>query len=301
MSGPASSEPGAASSEPGAASGKPAAFSEAAAFNEIVRLVRIDSTNRYARDAAETGARHGLVILADAQTAGRGRLGRSWTAPPGSALLCSVLFRTRLAPSRLHLLPSLVALAALDAVDELIGYGAAIKWPNDLVAGPRKLAGILAEVVPSPLPTAVTAPAAGQPAAEPERAVVVGLGLNVEWPPGWPPEGESHELDLLAKRATTLAALAGRSVDREVVTESFLGALRRRYGAFDAGGERDGGDELLRAYRRRCATIGRDVRVLLSDGEVTGAAVDVTEDGRLLVVADGELRAFDAGDVVHVR
>jgi BirA family biotin operon repressor/biotin-[acetyl-CoA-carboxylase] ligase len=258
--------------------------SPAASFSEIVHLTRIDSTNRYARDAAETGAPHGLVVLADEQTAGRGRLDRRWTAPPRSALLCSVLFRTALAPAELHLLPSLVALAGLDAVDEIIGYGASIKWPNDLVAGRRKLAGILAEVVP------------GRPARD-ERAVVVGIGLNVAWPPGWPAVGESLELDQLARRSVTLSALAGRTIEREAVTEAFLAALRRRYALLLAGG----GQEILHAYRRRCSTIGRDVRVLLSDGEVRGSVVDVTEDGRLLVVADGELRAFEAGDVVHLR
>lgn len=268
-------------------------------FADIVRLTRIDSTNRYARDAAETGAPHGLVVIADEQTAGRGRLGRSWTAPAGSALLCSLLFRTRLGMGRLHLLPSVVALAALDAVDELVGYGAAIKWPNDLVVGRRKLAGILAEIVPGP---PADGSSAGRPAddaasaAEPERAVVVGLGLNVGWPAGWP-GGDRPELEEMVRRSTTLSALAGREVDREAATQAFLAALRRRYASLVDGGE----EEALRAYRRRCSTIGRDVKVLLSDGEVSGAAVDVTEDGRLLVVADGELRAFEAGDVVHVR
>ncbi|HTX00941.1 MAG TPA: biotin--[acetyl-CoA-carboxylase] ligase [Acidimicrobiales bacterium] len=261
----------------------PAAPSPGGPFSEIVRLTRIDSTNRYARDAAETGAQHGLVVIADEQTAGRGRMDRRWSAPPGSSLLCSVLFRTRFELSRLHIVPSTVALAALDAVDEIVGYGAAIKWPNDLVAGRRKLAGILAEVVPGSSPG--------------ERALVVGLGLNVAWPEGWPPLGESTELDLLARRSTTLSAIAGHRVEREAVTQAFLGALRRRY----AGLLGDGEEEMMRTYRRRCSTIGRDVRVLLSDEEVRGAAVDVTEDGRLLVVADGQLRAFDAGDVVHVR
>ncbi len=288
----------------------PAGDDPTAEFGEIVRLSRIDSTNRYARDAAETGAPHGLVVLADEQTAGRGRLDRRWTAPPGSSLLCSLLFRTAVGPARLHLLPTVVALAALDAVDEVVGYGAAIKWPNDLVAGRRKLAGILAEVVTGAPPavrhggaSANSAASAGSGAAAAsagagsEIAVVVGIGLNVAWPPDWPPRGESDELDALARRSTTLAALAGRPVDREEVTQAFLTAVRRRHAALLELGD----EETLRAYRRRCSTIGRDVRVLLRDGEVSGAAVDVTEDGRLLVVADGELRAFEAGDVVHLR
>jgi len=258
-------------------SARPAA--DPAAFGEIVRLERIDSTNRYARDAAETGAPHGLVVLADEQTAGRGRRGRSWVSPPGGSLLCSVVFRPALAPDRLHLLPSLVALAALDAVDLAVGYGASLKWPNDLVAGRRKLAGVLSEVVGSPC-----------------EAVVVGIGLNVVWPPGWPGEDDPG-LARLARGATTLSALAGRPLELEQVTADFLTSLRSRYGALLADGE----EELMAAYRRRCSTLGRDVRILLADGEVRGAAVDVTEDGRLLVVADGELHTVDAGDVVHLR
>lgn len=259
-------------------------------FSEIVRFERIDSTNRYARDAAETGAAHGLVVIASEQTAGRGRMGRRWQAPAGSALLCSVLFRTALPAERFHLLPSVMALAALDAVDAVVGYGAAIKWPNDLLAGNRKLAGILAEVVPAPRTPGSPAPV------QSGTAVVAGLGLNVAWPPGWPPAGADRELELLARQATTLSALAGRTIDLEEVTAAFLAALRRRHAELGAAPE-----ETLRAYRRRCTTIGRSVRVMLADGEVRGDVVDVMEDGRLLLVADGKLRAFEAGDVVHVR
>ncbi len=252
---------------------------DAAAFDEIVRFERIDSTNRYARDAAETGGAHGLVVVAAEQTAGRGRLGRHWSAPAGSSLLCSVLFRPPLVADRLHLVPTLVALAALDAVDAVVGYGAALKWPNDLVAGSRKLAGVLAEVV------------------APTSAVIVGLGLNVAWPPGWPAPGQSEELDEIARRSTTLERLAGAPVEVAAVEEAFLMALRARYSAALTSGF----DRMLVDYRRRCSTIGREVRVVLGDGEVEGEAVDVTEGGRLLVLSDGELRSFDAGDVVHLR
>src|SRR4051812_27340870 len=108
------------------------------------------------------GAPEGLAAVADHQTAGRGRLGRAWVAPPGASLLLSVLFRPDLAPERLHLTTAAVALAAAEACEAVAGVLPVLKWPNDLLVGDRKLAGVLAE---SRLP-----------------AVVVGIGLNVNWP-----------------------------------------------------------------------------------------------------------------------
>ena len=117
----------------------------------------IDSTNRYLLECAAAGAGEGMVAVADEQTAGRGRLGRTWVAPPGSALLVSVLLRPQLAPERVHLLTLASALALIDA---LPGTDARLKWPNDVVVDDRKLAGILAE-------------------ANGRGAIVVGMGVNV--------------------------------------------------------------------------------------------------------------------------
>ena len=142
-------------------------------FTDIRRFESIDSTNRYLLEEARRGAPGGVVAVADHQSAGRGRLGRRWEAPPGSNLLMSVLLRPDLPAGQRQLACGVVALAAIDAVASVTGLGVGIKWPNDLL-GPdgRKLAGVLAEtdVVGSPAGSTLRAP------------IVVGIGVNVNWP-----------------------------------------------------------------------------------------------------------------------
>ena len=163
-------------------------------FADVRRFEEIDSTNRYLLDEARAGAAEGVVAVADHQTAGRGRLGRRWESDPGAALLCSVLLRPSLAPERLHLATAVVALAAAVACDRVAGVRPEVKWPNDLVLGDRKLAGVLAE---AELP-----------------ALVVGIGINVTAaPPG--------------------AACLGDGVDRDELLRVLLAELDRRYGRWD--------------------------------------------------------------------
>ncbi len=136
---------------------------EGTRFTDIRWFEAVDSTNRYLLECAASGAPEGVVAVADEQHAGRGRLGRSWIAPPGAALLVSVLLRPQLPIERTHLVTLAAALAALDALPDA---GAGVKWPNDVVVDDRKLAGILAE-------------------ADGSGAVVVGMGCNVrdDWFP----------------------------------------------------------------------------------------------------------------------
>jgi BirA family transcriptional regulator, biotin operon repressor / biotin---[acetyl-CoA-carboxylase] ligase len=130
-------------------------------FREVHWFETVDSTNRYLLQRAAGGAAEGLVAVADEQTAGRGRLGRTWVAPPASALLVSVLLRPALTAERTHLVTLAAGLAALDAIDRLAPRPAGLKWPNDVVVDDRKLAGILAE-------------------ADGAGAVVVGMGFNLQ-------------------------------------------------------------------------------------------------------------------------
>ncbi len=159
----------------------------------------MDSTNRWLLERAAEGGAEGMVAVADHQAAGRGRRGRRWEAPPGTALLVSVLLRPPLDPGRWHLVNSAVALAARQAVHAVAGFAPDLKWPNDLLVGERKLAGVLAE-------------AAG-------AALVVGVGCNVSWaPPG----------------AASVEEEAGRTIDRQALLESLLVALEGWYGRWDA-------------------------------------------------------------------
>jgi BirA family biotin operon repressor/biotin-[acetyl-CoA-carboxylase] ligase len=169
-------------------------------FGEIEVLDVTDSTNRVVAERAARGAPEGLVVAAERQTAGRGRLDRSWEAQPGTALLVSILLRpTDLPPPRWHLLTAAAGLAARQACVELGGFSPDLKWPNDLLVGDRKLAGILAETASS--------------------AVVVGMGCNVHAaPPG----------------AAWVDEAAGRRIDRSDLLGTWLHALDGHLGHWDA-------------------------------------------------------------------
>jgi BirA family biotin operon repressor/biotin-[acetyl-CoA-carboxylase] ligase len=232
-------------------------------FGELRWLVETDSTNRYALDEARSGAPDGLVVVADHQQAGRGRLGRTWSAPAGASLLVSVLLRPGLEPDERHVVVVAAAVAMADAVAATTGVRADLKWPNDLLVGERKLAGILAE-------------AAGD-------AVVVGIGVNLDWPE-IPAE--------LAGIATACNLEGGNPVAREELLAAFLSRYELRLADLDATREE---------YRTRLATLGRTVRVERAADTLVGTAVDVDAAGRLLVDVDGTIETISAGDVIHLR
>jgi BirA family transcriptional regulator, biotin operon repressor / biotin---[acetyl-CoA-carboxylase] ligase len=203
-------------------------------------------------------------VVADHQSAGRGRFDRRWEAPAGKSLLFSVLLRpsfSALPANRRHLVVAAVSLAVVDAARAVAAADLRLKWPNDIVAADRKVAGVLAE-------------------ATPQGAVVVGAGVNV----AWAPEGEG---------ATCLDRVAGRPTDRgELLVQSLL-ALDGLYGLWDV---------VSRRYREANATVGRDVTVVLGDDEapLSGKAVAIDEDGRLVVRdRSGRVVEVAAGDITH--
>ncbi len=239
-------------------------------WRELRVVAETGSTSADAAAAARSGAAEGLVIVAEHQSAGRGRLDRSWESPPRAGLTMSVLLRPAVPRERWGLLTLLVAVAAARAVRDRTGVAVELKWPNDLVVNDRKLAGVLAEVVGD--------------------AAVVGLGLNVSTRPAELPPG-----------ATSLVVETGEAVDRQPV---LLAVLREVGAAYDEW-ESTGGpaEPMLRSYRQLSATLGRTVRATLSGGEtLTGRAVAVDGTGRLVVTPeDGPSRTLSTGDVVHLR
>jgi BirA family transcriptional regulator, biotin operon repressor / biotin---[acetyl-CoA-carboxylase] ligase len=237
-------------------------------FREVRWFASIDSTNRYLADEAAAGAAPGLVAVADEQTAGRGRLGRTWLAPPGASLLASALLDGRAPLEERHLALVAAALAAVDAVEASCGFRPRLKWPNDLVVADRKLAGILAEAT--------------------SGAVVVGMGLNVEWD-AFPPE--------LAATATACNR-EGRAVPRDVLLVAWLRELDRRLEALERGGP-----ETLRAdHVAASATLGRRVSIERAVDTLVGEAVALTGLGHLVVkTGDGGEHIVSAGDVIHLR
>lgn len=243
-------------------------------FGTVRVFDELGSTNTAVMEEALAGAREGLVVVADHQTAGRGRLGRTWSAEPGTALLVSVLLRPRLPVEEMAVVLMAAGLAACDGVEAAAGFRPGLKWPNDLVVGDRKLAGLLAEST-----------GGGEP------GVVLGLGVNVS-AGAYPAE--------LAGEATSCAERAGRPVDRGELLVALLAALESRYATALAP---DGRKETLDAYRADSATLGRRVRVDLTAGpSLEGEASGVAVDGRLVVVDDGGAEHLvHVGDVKHLR
>jgi BirA family biotin operon repressor/biotin-[acetyl-CoA-carboxylase] ligase len=233
-------------------------------FGPVQWFTAIDSTNRVLLEAGARGVPEGLVAVADEQTAGRGRLGRSWVAPPGASLLVSVLLRPRVETDRLALVTMAAGLAAVDAVRELAGIDAGLKWPNDVVVADRKLAGVLAEKVGA--------------------VVVVGMGLNVHWE-SFPEE--------LAETATACNLCSDAPVTREQLLVRWLTRLDERL---------DDLASVVDDARARSATVGRRVRVELPGETFAADAVALSEDGHLVVRHDdGTEQPISAADVVHLR
>lgn len=232
----------------------------------------ITSTNSWLMAQAAQGEAEGAVALADVQTAGKGRLGRTWQSPPGAGLLFSILFRPK-SPATAGQAMMVVATGVVAGIAEVTGLSPRLKWPNDVLLGGRKVAGLLAE--------ATTDPASGQ------TDVVVGVGLNVnlraeDFPP--PPAGGTP--------ATSLLAALGRPVDRVSLLRAILAATEIRYDAVLTGASP------LPIWRGLLETLGQRVRVVGGEAPVEGIAEDVGPDGSLLVrTAEGDLVTIAAGEV----
>ena len=247
-------------------------------YADLAVVERTGSTNADLITAAQQGAATGTVLVAEEQTAGRGRLDRSWQSQPGAALTFSVLLRPAGVPAAWRgWLPLLTGVAVAAALGTATGVDASLKWPNDVLATSEragKLAGILAEQ-------------AGD-------AIVVGIGLNVS---------AEHD-ELPSGQATSLWLEGAADISRAAILVAILRDLERWYLRWTDGP--DPGDAaasgLRAAYLRACSTIGQEVRVELPGGStVTGQASDVDSVGRLLVRAADGVHAVSAGDIVHVR
>lgn len=241
-------------------------------WQDISVVAETGSTNADLAVRAQEGVPEGAVLLAEVQRAGRGRLGRGWAAPPRSALTFSMLLRPGVPAAGWSWLPLLTGVAVVSALARGAAVDARLKWPNDVLIGTRKLAGILTERA--------------------DDAAVIGLGLNVT----------QTAAELPVDTATSLALEGAAEPDRTALLGDVLGETERWYAAWRAAAGDPDRSGLRAAYRRCCATLGRPVRVELpAGGRLAGDADDVDAAGRLVVrTADGE-RAVSAGEVVHVR
>lgn len=215
----------------------------------------------------------GTALLAEHQSAGRGRNGRSWSAPPRSQLALSVgVDASGVPPAAWGWLPLLTGVALVDAIRHTTGIAAGVKWPNDVLVGTGKLAGILAEV------------------AAPDPVIVVGLGLNVTLTPDEAPD----------PRATSLQMLGATARDRKQLAVAILRELSTRIRSWQQANGPDAA--LVEDYRRASSTLGSRVRAILpGDRDIIGTATHVDELGRLLIDTDTEVVTVSAGDITHLR
>ena len=243
-------------------------------WRDRVRVLdTVDSTNNLCKVLAHEGAPSGTVILADHQTGGRGRMGRSFFSPPGMGVYLSVILRPETAPQNLLHLTCAFAAAMCDSVERTCGLRPEIKWTNDLISGGRKLAGILTEL-------SIEAESGHV------QYAVLGIGVNCCQGPGdFPPE--------VADKAGSLAMALGKSIDRNRLAAEMIRSSEELSRTLLSRKAR-----WMENYRRGCVTIGKDVEVLRPDKMEKGVALDVDDNGGLMVrYADGREETVSSGEV----
>ena len=233
----------------------------------------IDSTNTQAKKLAAQGAPHGTILLADHQTGGRGRRGRSFHSPAGTGIYLSLILRPDCEPQKLMHLTCAAAVSMCDAVERSCGFRPGIKWTNDLVCGSRKLAGILTELGLSPGGTVEYA--------------IIGIGINCC-------QQETDFPDEIRSIAGSLRSVTGTEIHRERVTAAMLDALYRMDQELLTNRE-----EILNRYRCDCVTLGKEVSVIKADSVIRhGTALDIDSEGALIVrFSDGSTETVNSGEV----
>jgi BirA family biotin operon repressor/biotin-[acetyl-CoA-carboxylase] ligase len=242
---------------------------------KVLRFESLPSTNTELSRLASEGAEEGVSVVADEQTAGRGRLQRAWSSPKGAGLYFSILLRPKIAPNYWPLITMMAAVAVYDALGEACRLQADIKWPNDLLSGDRKICGILAEAIETDC----------------GRAVIVGIGINLTQD-AFPEE--------LAEVATSVAEATGRAAEREALLTALLRWLTHWYSLLN---ESAGPESIVNAWTNRSSyAFGRVVQVSNVDEVWQGTTCGLERDGALrLRIASDEIKLVRAGDVKSVR
>jgi len=243
--------------------------------HDVAHHAEVPSTMALARGRAQAGAPEGLVVVADRQTAGQGRRGRTWTTV-GSSLHATLLLRPKVPADHLSLLPLAAGVALVEAARKLLRLDLRLKWPNDVLYGGRKLGGVLVDAVYTGSNT--------------PDFVLVGLGVN----------GDARPSDFprdLQLSATSLSDAAGRHVCLPALLKLFLEAFEPRYEELRAG-EATRVWALAKGY---LSTLGKNVRVHTGDGVIQGQAIDLGPDGELLVRSEHGVHAVRSGDCEELR
>ena len=237
--------------------------------NQIIWYDTIGSTNDAAKALIKQGAPHGTVLIADRQTGGRGRMGRSFVSPAGMGVYMSVILRLQTPPDQLMHLTCAAAVAACNAIEKAVGLRPGIKWTNDLVSGGRKLAGILTELAIIP----------------DETAAIIGIGINCC-------QKEADFPEDIQSFAGSLSMATGDSVNRAKLAAAMIEAFS------EMAAQLDDRQEILDIYRRDCITVGKAVSVVKGDEIRHGTAIGIDDSGALLVeFSNKHTEAVNAGEV----
>ncbi len=241
--------------------------------NSILWFDCIDSTNDRAKEMALGGAPHGTVLIADRQTGGRGRMGRSFDSPAGGGVYMSVILRPDCKPEELMHLTCAAAVAVCNAVEEVLGFRPGIKWTNDLVFSKKKLGGILTELSIDPVSHAV-------------RYAIVGVGINCcQQPEDFPPE--------LQDIATSLSVVCQKEIDRNKLSAALISAFFQIFPSLLSRKS-----AVMKTYAKDCITIGQTVQVIRGEDRRQGEAVALDQDGGLIVAySDGSVETVQSGEV----
>src|SRR3990172_7777760 len=243
---------------------------------DLLFFDEVDSTNDIAMGSGAKGAAEGLVVLAEGQSHGKGRMGRTWVSPKYVNLYVSILLRPDISPPHAPVLTMMAALSTAQAITDVTGLETMIKWPNDILVDQKKVSGILTEMN-----------------AEQERInyVVIGIGINVNM------KREDFPVDLRVP-ATSLAECLGKRVDRMNLLLMLIRILEQDYDEL----KKDGIMSIFNRWRKGCDILNRRIKVSLPGEEITGVAEDLTPEGGLMVRLDcGEKRVIYAGDVSIIR
>lgn len=238
---------------------------------KIYHYKQVDSTNKEAKKLAIDGAAEGSIVISEEQTAGKGRLGRTWASPYGLGIWMSLILRPQITPVEVSKITLIAALAVSKTIQKVTGLKAEIKWPNDILINKKKVCGILTEM-----------------SAEMDKInyIILGIGLNVnteEFP------------EEIAHKATSLKIEGKKSYDRKELTQELLFEIENYYRLFT---KQETVDKLLEEYKACCVTLNKEVKIIRNGIEYIGKAVGLTENGELLVEKeDGELIHVFSGEV----
>lgn len=243
---------------------------------DIIFLDTVDSTNRIAMEIGDKGALHGTVVIADCQTKGRGRLGRTWVSPPGSNIYMSIILRPVLEPKNAPILTIMASVASANALRNVTGLPIGIKWPNDLMASDKKLGGILSET----------------------RSInsriifsVIGIGINV-----------NSGLEDLPPDLRAIATSIKNETGREESRANLIANILNEMDYWLKGLSKDGKEHLLAEWRRLTLTLKKSVKTVVGKDTFTGIAEDIDDEGMLLLrLPSGVLKKISAGDVTILR